>query len=177
MLKSLQDGRREDTPVLVLMGRLGGEGKSFFYSPLPNIFGLENVQATPQPGSFPLLGLEKKRIVLLDDWVFDESVLPLPTQLLWYEGKAFPLTRPQNKEYSGHLLYKGTAPIFATCKEKDLGPLIARANSAVGHGRASQHTMLLRRLRIYSFTEPFQIPKHIYECPSCFAKLVLQHGR
>jgi hypothetical protein len=176
VLKLLQNGRREDTPVLVLMGRLGGEGKSFFYSPLRNVYGLENIQATPQPGNFPLLGLERKKMVLLDEWAFDESVLTLPTQLLWYEGKAFPVTRPQNKEYSGHLLYKGSAPIFATCKEKDLGPMIAKANHALANGHASAYTMLLRRLRVYTFSQPCQMGKQIYECPCCFANMVLSYG-
>lgn len=176
VLKSLRDGRREDTPVIALMGRLGGEGKSFFLSPLQNVFGLENMQMTPQPGSFPLLGLERKKVVLLDDWVFDDSVLSLSAQLLWYEGKAFPVTRPQNKDYSGHLLYKGTAPIFATCKEKDLGPLMAKANWAASQGRPSEHTMLLRRLKVYTFHQPFRLQSHISECPSCFARLVLECG-
>lgn len=176
VLRSLQCGRREDVPVIVFMGRFGGEGKSFFFSPLKNVFGEENVQATPQTGSFPLLGLEKKKVVLLDEWTFDASVLPLPTQLLWYEGKAFPLTRPQNKDYSGHLLYKGSAPIFATCKEKDLGPILAKAQEALALGRPSEHSMLLRRLRIYSFTKRFVAGPHIYECPRCFARIILENG-
>lgn len=74
-------------PVVVLMGRFGGEGKSFF-----SVFGFDNVQDSPAPGSFPLLGLEKK-LVRLGERAFDTSVLPLPTQLLWYEGKAPPITR------------------------------------------------------------------------------------
>ena len=79
--------------------------------------GMDNIQATAQPGSFPLLGLERLKIVLLDGWTFDTSVAPLATQPPSYEGKSFPITRSQNKDYSGHLLYSGTAPIFATCKE------------------------------------------------------------
>jgi hypothetical protein len=181
VLRSLESGRREDVPVLVLMGRFGGEGKSFILSPLQNVYGIENLQCAPQPGNFPLLGLEKKKVVMLDDWCFNTAVLPLPTQLLWYEGKAFPLTRPQNKDYAGHLLYRGTAPIFVTCKEKDLEPIIAQARLAFSEGKPSEHTMLLRRLRIYSFTCPLPpLPenvKHIPECPGCFARLVLQHGR
>ena len=60
------NGRREDVPVSVLMGRFGGEGKSFWLSPLRSVYGVEHVQATPQPGNFPLLGLERKKVVLLD---------------------------------------------------------------------------------------------------------------
>ena len=88
-LALLKEGRREDVPVLVFMGRFGGEGKSFWLGPLRPLFGIENVQPTRQPGNFPLMGLERKRVALVDDGCFD--VLPLPTQLLWYEGKPFPL--------------------------------------------------------------------------------------
>ena len=177
VLWSLQEGRREDVPVLVLMGRFGGEGKSFFLAPLRNVMGLENVQATPQPGSFPLLGLERRKVVLLDEWAFDTSVLPLCTQLLWYEGKSFPLTRPQNKDYSGHLLYTGSAPIFATCKEKELAPIMQKAQEATQLGQPSEWTMLLRRLKIFRFSVPLQDPRcKIPECPACFANLIMANA-
>ena len=85
-----------------------------------NVYGDDNIQECPQPGNFPLLGLEDKTIALLDDWRFDETVLPISAQLLWYEGKPLPLTRPQNQQsYVGHFLYKGGAPIFITTKEED----------------------------------------------------------
>ena len=174
----LRDGRRADVPVLVLMGRFGGEGKSFLLAPLRSVYGPTHVQATPQRGSFPLMGLENKKVALLDDWCFDESVITLPTQLLWYEGKPFPLPRPQNSsQYLGHLLYQGTAPIFVTGKEKDMGPVIAQGQIALAQGVPSEHTMLLRRLRIYSFTRPLPPTKqHIHECACCFAQLILRFG-
>ena len=176
ILTLLRDGRRADIPVLVLMGRFGGEGKSFLLAPLRSVYGAEHVQATPQRGSFPLLGLENKKVCLLDDWCFDESVLPLPTQLLWYEGKPFPLPRPQNSsQYQGHLLYQGSAPVFVTVKEKDLGPLIVQAQVALAQGAPSEHTMLLRRLKIFSFTRPLpQSHQHVHECGHCFAQMVLR---
>ncbi|CAE8608714.1 unnamed protein product [Polarella glacialis] len=163
----LRDGRRTDRPVLVLMGRFGGEGKSFFLAPLRSIYGQQNVQATPQPGSFPLLNLETKKVVLMDEWAFDSAVVPLPTQLLRYA---------QNKEYSGHLLYQGSAPIFVTCKEKDLGPLICKAEAAVRLGEASEHTMLLRRLRVYTLSQKLPVAEVHHECGSCFAKMIIQNS-
>ena len=177
----LANGRREDVPVLVLMGRFGGKGKSFWLSPLRSVCGVEHVQATPQPGNFPLLGLERKKVVLLDDWSFDAEVLPLPTQLLWYEGKPFPLSRPQNSaNYTGHILYQGSAPIFVTCKEKDLGPLQEKAHIAFLRGHPSEHTMLLRRLKVHSFHRPLPVRQsgnRIPECQRCFGQLVLQYGQ
>lgn len=178
ILRLLRDGRRADIPVLVLMGRFGGEGKSFLLAPLRTIYGVEHVQATPQRGSFPLLGLESKKLALLDDWCFDEAVLSLPTQLLWYEGKPFPLPRPQNSsQYHGHMLYQGTAPIFVTGKEKDISPVLAQGQVALAQGTPSEQTMLLRRLRIYGFTQPLPSCKgHIDDCGPCFAQMVLRYG-
>ena len=174
--QSIYHGRCESLPLVVLMGRAGGEGKSFILSPLSTIFGVENVQASPQPGSFPLLGLETKRLVLLDDWDFAASVLPLSTQLLWYEGKAFPITRPQNRDYAGHFLYTGRAPVFITCKEAFLGPITKRANEANAAGAVSQETMLMRRLKVYSFTQklPLNVGVQIPACGACFS-LMMQH--
>ena len=49
---ALHEGRSESTPVVKLMGQKGGEGKSFFFSPLPFIYGRQYTQRTPQPGNF-----------------------------------------------------------------------------------------------------------------------------
>ena len=172
---SLYHGRNESMPVLVLMGKQGGEGKSFLLSPLRRIFGQEHVQEAPQAGNFPLLGLESKRIAILDDWDFSSNVLCLSTQLLWFEGKPFPITRPQNKEYDGHLMYKGSAPIFMTCKEKVLGKIEQEAHVEKAMGTASEKTMLMRRLCVFrlSVPLPLQSGTRIPECPACFAKLVV----
>ena len=80
VFRLLRDGRRPDVPVMVLMGRFGGEGKSFLLAPLRALYGPGHVQSTPQRGNFPLLGLETKKVVLLDDWCFDDTILPLPTR-------------------------------------------------------------------------------------------------
>jgi hypothetical protein len=173
---SLCYGRCESLPVVVLMGRAGGEGKSFFLAPMKHIFGSEFIQASPQPGSFPLLGLESKRLGVLDDWDFSPAVVPFSTQLLWYEGKPFPISRPQNKDYVGHLLYQGSAPIFITCKEKVLGPLLDQAAHAQQVGSVSQEAMLARRLKVFHFTQklPASPGMQVPECTVCFANM-LQH--
>ena len=182
VLRLLQEGRGEHVSVMVLMGRRGGEGKSFLLAPLRNLYGVEHVQATPQKGNFPLLGLERKKVAVLEEWNMDPEVLALATQLLWYEGKPFPITRPQNSGcYNGHLLYQGSAPIFVTAKETDLGPLIAQAQQDAVHGTPSEHTMLLRRLQIWHFWHPLPVrpwtaPK-IFECPTCFALMLMHHSR
>ena len=90
VMRSLELGSREDVPVVVLMGRFGGEGKSFFLAPLRNVIGMDNVQATPQAGSFPLLGLERRKLVLLDEWTFDTSVIHLQPSSFGTKGRASP---------------------------------------------------------------------------------------
>ena len=65
----------------------GNEGKSFLFRPLPLVYGEDNVFVSPPKSAFPLLGLEKARMVWLDDWRFNEDI-----------------ARPQNL-YSGHLRY------------------------------------------------------------------------
>ena len=176
--RSIAQGRHESLPVVCLVGRFGGEGKSFFLAPLRRMYGRENVQPRPQPGNFPLIDLEKKRVAVLDEWDFDEKTLPLSTQLLWFEGKDFPITRPQNKDYTGHLLYKGTAPVFITCKELHVKPIVRAAQEAINTGNASQETMLLRRLRLYWLSEKLPLPEgvQIPECPTCFAQLVVHYA-
>ena len=177
VLRCLIHGRHESLPVVALMGKQGGEGKSFFFGPLRTIFGHRHVQTTPQPGAFPLLGLENKRLAILDEWDFDERTLPLSLQLLWFERKAFPITRPQNKDYSGHLLYEASAPVFITCKEKHLGPIVASGRRAEWTGEPSEHTMLLRRLRVFQFSTKLRIPvgMRVVECGACFAQLLQHH--
>ena len=178
MLIALDRGRHESLPVMTLMGRYGGEGKSFLLAPLKNVFGVFAVQMAPQRGSFPLLGLETKRVVILDDWCFQGAVIPMATQLLWLEGKPFEITRPQNRDYTGHLLYRGTAPIFITCKEAELGPLMVMAQQALADGAPSAETMLFRRLRVYRFLSKLNVlPGEVVpECASCFARFLFQHG-
>ena len=84
---AIRDGRDETTPVVTLMGRYGGEGKPLFFGPLRAIYHVDYAQPTPQPGSYPLLGLETKRVAILDEWTFSEDDLPMATQLAIPEGR------------------------------------------------------------------------------------------
>ena len=77
MYTALVAGRKDTTPVVVLAGKAGGEGKSLLLYPLSTIFGEDAAPCSPEKGSFPLLGLEKKKVVVLDDWRFNGRVLPL----------------------------------------------------------------------------------------------------
>ena len=88
------------------------------FEPLTHIFGEDEV-FTPVKGSFPLMGLEKCKVALLDDWRFNDDILSYNVQLLWFEGKPVVVAMPQNQR-TGHIRYKGDDPIFITALQFDL---------------------------------------------------------
>ena len=173
---SLQQGRAESVPVIVLAGQKGGEGKSLVFYPLPAVIGQEYIQPSPAKGSFPLLGIESKKIGLLEEWRFSPAILPLSVQLLWMEGKPVPVARPQGKdEYSGHLLYTGTAPLFVTTPLKRINEMEKEVLAAEQDGGCSEMSMIFRRCRIYKFTAKAPKPeRQIPQCGHCFASFVFE---
>lgn len=146
------------------------------FAPLPLVFGHDRVQANPQRGQFPLLGIEKKREVILDDWRFTETALSMSSQLLWFEGKPLPVAQPQGKEeYKGHLLYRGTAPIFITTPLQRLEEMELAVAMAELEGKSSECSMLLRRLRVYRFRKRIaKPPQQLPACAHCFVGFVFE---
>lgn len=180
IMHALAEGRGPSVKVVVLAGRYGGEGKSFLLAPLRSVFGADGVQESPSPGSFPLMGLENKRVVLLDEWRFNSQVLRMATQLLWFEGKPIPLARPQNQAgVVGHTLYQGSAPIFVTTKASDLERFQQAAEWAMRNDQSSEATMLLRRLKVYTLQVPTPTlgGGAIPDGGVCFARMALQFSR
>ena len=170
-------GRSETVPVIVLAGLHGGEGKSLILSPIPSLLGEEYVMQGLASGVFPMVDLPSKKAVILNEWKFNAAPISLANQLLWFEGKAVPITKPQNDREgaSGHCLYRGSAPIFITSPLESLQPLIDQADAERSSGRPSQLTMLMRRLHIYHFRTPCQPPRRQLDpCASCFAHFVMQ---
>ena len=178
LYRALGYGRHESIPVMTLVGKTGGEGKSFLLAPLRTVFGREFVQESPQRGSFALLGLETKRVAILDEWEFNRTEpIPLSVQLLWFEGKPFLISRPQTS-YIGHLLYQGSAPVFITTKAVHMHPYVEAAEAALAAGSMCEETMLLRRLKLYHFCEKLPLPEGVVvpTCGACFAQMVLQYA-
>ena len=178
---SLKNGRVEVTPVLVMAGARGGEGKSLFFKGLNAVFGDDNVFHTPEPGNFPLMDLVGAKIAFLDDWRFDCEVLPFATQCRWYDGSAVTISQPQNRQgTAGHLKYTGDAPIFATTKLDDMEKLekLAADDPRTGKPSNVNASMCFRRLKIYAFrTKIAKPPVYIRFCRRCFADLVLSQAR
>jgi hypothetical protein len=88
------------------------------FGPLEKIFAPDEV-FTPAMGSFPLMGLQRCRVALLDDWGFNEDIVSYNVQLLWFEGKLLAVAMLQNQR-SGHIRYKADDPVFITCLQADL---------------------------------------------------------
>ena len=151
-----------------------------FLKSLLTVYGHESTFCQPQKGNFPLLDLPGKKVAFLDDWRFDQTVLPYATQCLWYDGSALPIVRPQNLPgASGHLLYRGSAPIFATTKADDVAKLrrAAADDPQVGAPHDANASMVLRRLKVYSFTVRLaKPPRALPYCGRCFSELVLAQG-
>jgi hypothetical protein len=177
VLRALSSGRSETMPVIVLAGRHGGEGKSVFFKTLFSVFAGDGlVFPTPEKGNFPLLGLESAKVAFLDEWRFDPFIVSYATQCLWFDGSAVPIARPQNVAgSSGHMLYKGTAPIFITTKLADLEWLekAGAVDPSTGVPNNADASMVLRRLKVYRFTVRVQKPSGTFPfCARCFATLV-----
>ena len=107
-------------------------------------------------------------------------MLSFATQCLWYDGSALPIVRPQNQPgVVGHMLYRGTAPIFATTKLDDIAALqhVAADNPRTGSPLNANASMVLRRLKVYSFTQTLPKPaRRVPYCARCFAQLLLQQS-
>lgn len=168
---ALKEGRAKGT-LVCHAGLHGNEGKSFLLRPLLRMFGPDGVfVAPPSKSAFPLLGLEKARLALLDDWRFNDDIVPYALQLLWFEGAPFVISRPQT-HFSGHLRYCKDDPIFITTLLSDLTELKGKRGLQQG-----DVDMMLKRLLIFKFTKPIALPKNVVQgCGPCFAAFLLGHG-
>lgn len=177
IFNALKQGRGETTPVIVCAGARGGEGKSLFMKGLIAAIGHDNVFPAPEPGTFPLLDLPGKKVVFMDDWRFDQTVLPYATQCRWYDGSCVRVQRPQNqKDTVGHVTYRGTAPIFVTTKLDAVERLekLSEVNPETGFPADSNASMCFRRLKVYKYRSRMTKPtKLIPYCGKCFANLLL----
>ena len=116
----------------------------------------------------------------MDEWRFNQVVLPYSTQCLLYDGSPVPIARPQNVQGQvGHLLYTGTAPVFATTKLQNVEALRRVAeliDPETGLPANGDVNMVLRRLKIYKYTRRMPKPPRFVTCAHCFAELILQQG-
>ena len=171
VLHVLCEGRSPNSLIVTLAGESGGEGKSFFIKGLAAVVGTANVFWTPTHPNFPLHGLEDAKIVILDEFRFLTSVVPLATQCLWFDGSAVSIAKPQTGQgAASHLPYEGRAPVFITTSREQIDSL-----TAAGDGDAS---MILRRLQVFDFTVRVAKPHPtIPVCPRCVANFVLSNSR
>ena len=180
IVHALAQGRDETTPVIVLAGASGGEGKSLFLKALITLFGDEMVFQMPEKSNFPLLNLEKgPKVAFLDEWRFVNKSVSFGTQCLWFDGSSVPVARPQNVPgSSGNFLYRGSAPIFVTGKLEDIEKLAEQAaiEPETGKPKNADASMLIRRLKVHAYRSRIAKPPKMSQCARCFAQLLLQHA-
>ena len=78
---------------------------------------------------------------------------------------------------TGHLEYRGTAPIFVTAKLKDLENLRwwAGDDARTGQPRDAEASMICRRLKVYEYKHRMRKPQgKVPYCGRCFARLVFE---
>ena len=165
VLHSLKNGRGKGT-LICHAGHLGNEGKSFLFGPFEVVFGEDGVFVSPPKCGFPLLGLERCRLALLNDWRFNEDLVSYPLQLLWFEGQPIVIARPQN-QFSGHLKYSKDDPIFITTLMSDIHKLQGKRIES------GDVAMMLKRLKIFEFSHVLANPQAVCPCGHCFACLLL----
>ena len=68
IVRLLEKGRCPDCPVIVLAGKLGGEGKSLLLKALLSVYGDGQVFETPVAGSFPLVDLMNSKVCFFDEY-------------------------------------------------------------------------------------------------------------
>ena len=105
-------------------------------------------------GNFPLLDLVGPKAVFLDDWRFDDEVLPYATQCRRYDGSFVEVLQPQNRPgKAGHLTYQRHAPNFATTKFDDMGKLekLAADDPVTGQPLDVNASKCFRRSKVYAF--------------------------
>ena len=176
ILSALTNGRSETTPVIVLAGRQGGEGKSAFLKPLRSVFdGPDLVFGIPEAGNYPLMNLLSAKVAFLDEFRFDPDVVSWYATMLWFDGSPVPIGQPQNiPGQTGNITYKGSAPIFITCKLSDLEWLeyYAQINPATGNPWDTEASMITRRLKVFRFTRRMPKPPKFPFCKHCFANFL-----
>ena len=166
MMHSMMHGRSKGT-LVCHAGFEGNEGKSFLFEPLGSVFGEDMVFSSPPKGGFPLMGLERCQLCLLDDWRFNEDLLSYPLQLLWFEGKPIIIARPQN-QYVGHLKYTADAPIFISTLMADITKIKGKKIEG------GDVEMMLKRLKLFKFSQVLTNPMKVPACGRCFATLLFQ---
>ena len=103
------------------------------------------------------------------------------TQCLWFDGSIVSINQRQNIQgVTGHIQYRGWAPIFVTWKLRDINELerLAADDPRTGIPLDAEASMLFRRLTVYSYTRRIAKPPHKMKCCGpCFAYMVLNGGR
>ena len=129
---AFNDGRSETTPVIVLAGQSGGEGKSAFLKPLDPLFGggASVFNVTKESGNFPLLDLPMAKVAFLDDFRFDKDLVSYATLCLWRRPRDTANLHKHLTRWLSGPIAPGSCPqrISPPAAQCSSGPMAQRSN-------------------------------------------------
>ena len=145
-------------------------GKTTLLSSLEDVFGMENVFTTPvSTSTFPLIHLNKKCLVLMNDFYLPCNKLSLSDIFVWWEGLSFIIGLPKNAALDD-ILYTQASPIFVTTA----APLVVGTGTLIDSKKTE---MVQNRLRTFTLTKEIKSPKgKIPKCGHCFLRFCNKHA-
>ena len=122
----------------------------------------------PASGTFAWVGVENAECIFLNDFRWNDKIIPWHDQFLLPEGEPVHFPTPKT-HFAEDILLKTDTPVFATSKYK-----LAYVKGGCADMRETE--MMSVRWKVFSFSQ--QIPEEqqaeITPCHHCFAHLVYQ---
>lgn len=139
-------------------------GKTFLLAPLTKIY---NAFVNPACGTFAWVGIEDAEIIYLNDFRWNERVIPWHDLLRLLEGDSVHFPAPKT-HYAKDILLQKDTPIFCT----SIGPIVRSQNQG-------ETEMMQIRWNMFKFF--YQIASNnaidIPPCETCFSKFILTYSK
>ena len=141
-------------------------GKTFLFQPLRSIF---NAFVNPATGSFAWVGVEEKEIIYLNDFRWNDKIIPWQDLLRLLEGDSVHFPAPKT-HYTKDILLTADTPVFAT----SIAAITRYQNASM-----AQNETKMMEVRWKTFVFHHQISSDemldATPCGKCFAKLILEN--
>ena len=138
-------------------------GKTFLLKPLNLIY---HTFTNPASGTFPWVGVEKNECIFLNDFRWNDKIIPWHDLLLLLEGEPVHFSAPKS-HFSEDILLVADTPVFATSKH--------RLTYVRGGSVDERETeMMAVRWNVFTLTHQISADQQVdmKPCPHCFASLV-----
>lgn len=138
-------------------------GKTFLLKPLNVMY---HTFTNPASGTFAWIGVDKKECIFLNDFRWNEKIIPWHDLLLLLEGEPVHFSAPKS-HFSEDILLDADTPVFATSKHT-----LAYVRGGTVDERETE--MMSVRWNVFTLTQQISEDRQIRmkPCPHCFASLV-----